>query len=131
MSPWPQAPGSASRLTKKRPFFPTGVGQKSSAAEFTGSPRFCGAPHDELVLDRVATQMSRPPFPPGRFEARYRLRLSGDSIGHPSSAGVFISTLLPFISSIFCALDQASADPVSVRTRATTNAAPSTRFLLR
>ena len=50
MSPCPQAPGSASRLTKNRPPLPTGVGQKSSAAELTGSPRFSGAPHDALVL---------------------------------------------------------------------------------
>jgi hypothetical protein len=33
----------------------------------------------------------------------YRLRPSGDSIGHPSRAGVFGSGLLPAISSIFWA----------------------------
>src|ERR687891_742379 len=103
MSPCPQAPGSASLLTKNRPPFPTGVGQKSSAVELTGSPRFCGAPHGALVLARVAIQMSSPPFPPGRFEARYRLSPSGDWIGQPSSDGVLISELLLPIVSIFCA----------------------------
>src|ERR1700752_1370314 len=106
MSPCPQAPASASRLTKNRPPFPTGVGQKSAAVELTGSPRFCGAPHGALVLARVAIQMSSPPFPPGRFEAMYRLRPSGDWIGQPSSDGVLSSELFPPVSSIFCAVDQ-------------------------
>src|SRR5689334_17045416 len=119
MSPCPHAPGSASLLTKNRPPFPTGVGQKSSAAELTGSPRFCGAPHGALVLARVAIQMSSPPLPPGRFEAMYRLRPSGDWAGQPSSDGVFNSELLPPNSSIFCAADQpandiASAPPTKV-----------------
>jgi hypothetical protein len=34
----------------------------------------------------------------------YRLRPSGDSIGQPSTKGVFSSELLPAISSIFCAV---------------------------
>src|SRR5262245_8469129 len=104
MSPWPHAPGKASRLTKNSPALPTGVGQKSSAAELTGSPRFCGAPQAALVLERVATQMSSPPLPPGRFDAKYRLSPSGDWIGHPSSDGVLSSVLLPRIVSIFCAV---------------------------
>src|SRR5512145_1819718 len=108
MSPCPQAPGSASLLTKNRPPLPTGVGQKSSAAELTGSPRFCMAPQGELVLARVAVQMSSPPLPPGRFEAMYRLRPSGDWIGQPSSDGVLSSELLPPTSSIFCAVVQSA-----------------------
>ncbi len=36
----------------------------------------------------------------------YRLRPSGDSIGQPSSDGVFTSGLLPSISSTFCAVLQ-------------------------
>src|SRR6266542_3774277 len=102
LSPMPQLPGS-SLLTKKRPFPRTGVGQKSSAVELTGSPRFCGAPQGALVPDRRATQMSSPPTPSGRFEAMYRLRPSGDWIGQPSIHSVFSSSLLPSISSIFCA----------------------------
>src|SRR5215210_8496781 len=113
MSPCPQAPGSASLLTKNRPPLPTGVGQKSSAAELTGSPRSCGAPQGALVLARVAIQMSSPPFPPGRFEARYKLRPSGDWIGQPSSAGVLISELLAPISLIFSAEVHADASPAS------------------
>src|SRR5262245_16758577 len=101
MSPWPHAPGNASRLTKNSPCVPTGVGQKSSAAELTGSPRFCGAPHGALVLERVATQMSSPPLPPGRLDAMYRLSPSGDWIGQPSRDGVFSSELLPEIASTF------------------------------
>src|SRR5688500_2784978 len=101
MSPCPHAPGSASLLMKNKPPLPTGVGQKSSAAEFTGSPRSCGAPQGEVALDRVATQMSSPPFPPGRFEAMNRLSPSGDWIGQPSSDGVLTSALLPPIVSIF------------------------------
>src|SRR5918992_3316467 len=103
MSPCPHAPGSASRLTKNSPFLPTGVGQKSSAAELTGSPRFWGAPHAALVLARVATQTSSPPLPPGRFDAMYRLSPSEDWIGQPSSDGVLRSAWFPATSSIFCA----------------------------
>jgi hypothetical protein len=101
MSAIPQLPGSASLLTKYSPSPPTGVGQKSSAAEFTGSPRFTGALHGSLVLVREDTQMSIPPSPPGRFDAIYRLRPSGDWIGQPSRNSVFSSVLLPPISSIF------------------------------
>ena len=91
------------RLTKNRPLPRTGVGQKSSAGELTGSPRFCGAPQGASVLGRRATQMSSPPTPPGRLEAMYSLRSSGDWMGQPSSDGVFSSALFPPISSISCA----------------------------
>src|SRR5215204_7490403 len=97
----PQKPALV--LTKKRPPPLIGVGQKSLAAEFTGAPTFTGAPHGAALFARRATQMSIPPSPPGRFEAMYRLSPSGDSIGQPSSAAVLSSTLLPAISSIFCA----------------------------
>src|SRR5919109_4002126 len=103
MSARPQLPGRASRLTKNRPLPRTGVGQKSSAAELIGSPRFCGAPHGSAVLARRATQMSKPPTPPGRLEARYRDSPLGDWIGQPSSDVVLSSELLPPISSIFWA----------------------------
>src|ERR1700752_4085843 len=120
MSPWPHAPGSGSRLTKKRPFFPTGVGQKSSAGEFTGSPRFCGAPQGAVELAREAIQMSSPPLPPGRLEATYRLKPSGDWIGHPSRDGVLSSELLALIVSIFCAAAHADANPASTSPASTT-----------
>src|SRR5512134_3111648 len=116
MSPCPHAPGSDSRLTKNRPFLPTGVGQKSSEVDLTGSPRLTAAPQGAEVLARVETHMSSPPFPPGRFEARYMLRPSGDWIGQPSCAAVLISAWLPPNVSIFCAFDQASAEPVNTRT---------------
>src|SRR5215211_571540 len=97
----PQKPALV--LTKKSPPPAIGVGQKSLAAELTGAPTFIGAPHEAALLARRATQMSMPPSPPGRFEAMYRLSPSGDSIGQPSSAMVLSSTVLPAISSIFCA----------------------------
>ena len=84
-----------------------GVGQKSSAAELTGSPRFSGAPKGASVLARWATQMSSGPIPPGRFDAMYRLSPSGDWIGQPSRDGVFSSELLAAISSTFWAGAQA------------------------
>jgi signal transduction histidine kinase len=110
-----------SRLTKNSPRLPTGVGQKSSAAEFTGSPRFVGAFQGTLVEARVATQMSSPPIPPGRFEAMKRLRPSGDWIGHPSTDGVFTSAWFPAISSIFWdALHAASWAPAATAVMPTT-----------
>jgi hypothetical protein len=54
MSPSPQLPGLASLLTKMSPPPRTGVGQKSSAAELTGAPRFSGAPQGSPVLSRWA-----------------------------------------------------------------------------
>src|SRR5918995_7051718 len=103
MSAIPQLPDSASLLTKNRPPPRTGVGQKSSAAELTGSPRFCGGPQGAFVLSRRATQTSSRPRPPGRLDAMYRLSPSGDWIGQPSRNGVFSSELLPAISSAFWA----------------------------
>src|SRR5215216_2354986 len=107
MSPSPQLTAVVLRLTKKSPFPRIGVGQKSSAVEFTGSPRFTGAPHGAPTLARLATQMSRSvlvsPAKRGRVVAMYRLSPSGDWIGQPSWNVVFSSELLPAISSIFCA----------------------------
>src|SRR4029453_1444242 len=103
MSPSPQVtPWTTCLLTKSRPPPCSGVGQNSSAAELIAS-RFTGAPQPPLLLDLVATQMSRPPSPPGRFEAMYRLRPAGDWSGEPSSDMVFSSELLPGIVSIFSA----------------------------
>jgi hypothetical protein len=85
----------------------TGVGQKSSAGELIGGPRFSGAPNGALVLSRRATQMSSRPAPPGRFEAMYRLSPSGAWIGQPSRNGVLSSGLLPAISSTLTAVSQA------------------------
>src|SRR5215203_3757081 len=101
MSASPQVtPSTTLLLTNRRPFPWIGVGQKSSDAELIGSGRFTGAPQGSPALARVAAQMSRPPLPPGRFEAMYRLSPSGDWIGHPSSEGVFRSGWFPAISSI-------------------------------
>src|ERR671919_1070798 len=133
MSPRPQVtPAIVLLLTNRRPSPWIGVGQKSSAAELIGSGRLTGAPQGSLALARVATQMSRPPLPPGRLEAMYRLSPSGDWIGHPSVNGVFRSGWFPAISSIFCAglhaensgpADAASAPPETAPiTRASTSA---------
>src|SRR5918996_6614510 len=104
MSPRPQVtPAIVLLLTNRRPFPWIGVGQKSSDSELIGSGRLTGAPHGSLVLARVASQMSRPPLPPGRFEAMYRLSPSGAWIGQPSSADVLSSAWFPPNSSIFCA----------------------------
>src|SRR5919202_1307106 len=136
MSPRPHVTsGTTLRLTKKRPFPRTGVGQKSSDAELIGSGRFTGAPQESLALARVDTQMSRPPFPPGRFEAMYRLSPSGDWIGQPSRKGVFRSTWLPSISSTFCAVLHAEkwgpADAASAAPAATMKTSTNTDARLR
>src|SRR5262249_13866620 len=102
-----------------------------------GEPRLIGAPKGSSVLSRYATQMSRLRTPgddsmlPWRFEAMYRLSPSGDWMGQPSSAVVFMSALLPAISSTFCAvlhaencgpMDAASAAPeIVLPTRAMTS----------
>src|SRR5687768_9332284 len=105
MSPSPQVTSATILLlTNRRPSPWIGVGQKSSAAELIGSGRLTGTPSGPLALVRVATQMSSPPFPPGRFVAMYTLNPSGDWIGQPSSDDVFRSAWLPPTSSIFCAV---------------------------
>src|SRR5829696_8918142 len=105
MSPSPQETSATTRrLTKRSPSAWSGVGQKSSEAELIGPGKFSGEPHGSLFLALVDTQMSRPPLPPARFEAWYRLSPSGDWIGHPSRDAVFRSAWLPPMSSIFCAV---------------------------
>src|SRR5215207_9083953 len=127
MSPSPHVtPSTTLLLTKKRPFPPTGVGQKSSDAELIGSGRFTGAGHGSFVLARVDTQRSSPPCPPGRFDARYRLRPSRDAIGHPSVDAVFRSTSFPAISSIFCAGPHAEYDGPEPAATAPPDTAPIT-----
>src|SRR5918994_6167198 len=81
MSPWPHAPGSASRLTKNSPCLPTGVGQKVVRRRVDGlaqilrsSPRRAGARAGRHYVETAP---------------------SGDWIGQPSSDGVFRSALPP------------------------------------
>src|SRR5919204_4591023 len=99
MSGPPQPPALALTKNRRRPR--VGDGQKSSAELFTGAPRFTGAPYGPPGSSRCATQMSCPPRPPGRFDAMYRLRPSGDWIGQPSLYGVFRLELAPAIDSAF------------------------------
>src|SRR5829696_9678963 len=108
MSPMPQVtPGSTRRLTKNSPSPRIGVGQKSSAVELTGAPRFCGAPQGASVDSRSATQMSMSvrvsPSKRGRVDAMNRLRPSGAWIGQPSWNAVFNSPLVPGTSSALTA----------------------------
>src|ERR671919_2735319 len=127
MSPRPQVtPAIVLLLTNRRPLPWIGVGQKSSDSELIGSGRLTGAPHGSLVLARVASQMSRPPLPPGRLEAMYRLSPSGDWIGHPSRDGVFRSGWLPATSSIFCARLHAEKCGPAAAANAPLEAAPIT-----
>src|ERR671910_3442727 len=134
MSPSPQLSAVVLRLTKNRPSARTGVGQKSSAAELIGSPRFSGAPKGASELIRRATQISSPPYPPGRFDAMYRLSPSGAWIGQPSRDGVFNSVLFAAISSIFWAGAQSEncdASAVAADTRLTIATATATLVRIR
>src|ERR671919_264572 len=102
MSPRPQVtPAIVLLLTNRRPSPWIGVGQKSSDSELIGSGRLTGAPHGSLVLARVASQMSRPPLPPGRLEAMYRLSPSGTGRGPPAGGGVLGGGWLRAPSSFF------------------------------
>src|SRR3990172_3462809 len=94
MSEPPQPPG---RLEANKNLCPSrgGEGQKSLYGLLIGAPRLPGAPKGPSGLARSATQMSRPPSPPGRSEARYSCRPSRDRIGQPSRNGVFSSELVP------------------------------------
>src|ERR1700748_2624176 len=91
MSPPPQGgvpvPLSGRSETKNNERPKTGVGQKSAALELMGSPRFRGTCQGEPTVSRSATQMSLPPAPPGRVDAKRRLNPSGVSMGQPSAAG--------------------------------------------
>src|SRR5215216_2088981 len=110
MSPVPiphVTPGSTRLLTKNSPPPRIGVGQKSSAVELTGAPRFCGAPQGASFDSRSATQMSMSvlvsPSKRGRVDAMKRLSPSGAWIGQPSWNAVFNSPLVPGTSSALTA----------------------------
>src|SRR5262245_61044984 len=90
MSPPPQGGvvvPLSSRSETKNSERPTGVGQKSAALELTGSPIFRGSCQGESIVARSETQMSLPPTPFGRVEAKSRLNPSGASMGQPSADG--------------------------------------------
>src|SRR6186713_1437845 len=91
MSPPPQGgvvvPLSSRSETKNSERPNTGVGQKSAAVELIGLPIFWGSFQGDPRVSRSATQMSLPPAPPGRLDAKSRLNPSGVSIGQPSAAG--------------------------------------------
>src|SRR5215212_7389309 len=108
MSPMPHVtPGSTRRLTKNSPSPRIGVGQKSSAVELTGAPRFCGAPQGESFDSLSATQMSISvrvsPSKRGLVDAMNRFNPSGAWIGQPSWNAVFNSPLVPGTSSALTA----------------------------
>src|SRR6266511_4023254 len=60
------------------------AGASSLEAVLIVGPRFTGSPQASSRLARRETQMSFPPKPPGRFELKYRLRLSLESAGPAS-----------------------------------------------
>ena len=53
-------------------------GLLSFSVELT-SVRLSGPPNSESVLSRIATQMSWPPWPSGRAEAKYSVAVRGDA----------------------------------------------------
>src|SRR3954451_10155958 len=132
MSAPPHVPGPPRSLTKRSRLPGKGVGQKSLALEFTGAPRFTGAPHRASLLSRCATQMSLPPRPPGRLDAMYRLSPSGDWIGQPSLNTVFNSELVPATDSAFTGVPHgakfmAAATPVNAANTTTAPTAAAAR----
>src|SRR5215208_2793586 len=82
-----------SRRTKKKRLPRAGDGQNSSAAVLMVGPALTGA--SQPLPFHAAIQMSRPPAPPERFEAIYRLPSSGLRIGQPSLEAVFTELLEP------------------------------------
>src|SRR5574341_797315 len=108
MSSPPQASGSGRLETNMNPCpSRSGEGQKSLYGLLIGSPTLTGAPKGPSGLARSATQMSRPPSPPGRLEAMYSCSPSRDRIGQPSWNGVFSSELVPGADSRLTAGPQA------------------------
>src|SRR5688500_4612622 len=93
MSEPPQPPGRLDTNMNRRPSR-SGEGQKSLYGLLIGAPRLTGAPKGPSGLLRSATQMSRPPSPPGRSEARYSRPPSRDRMGQPSRNGVFSAELV-------------------------------------
>src|SRR3990172_7135148 len=125
MSAPPQASGGGRLETNMNPCPPrSGEGQKSLYSLLIGSPTLTGAPKGPSGLARPATQMSRPPSPPGRFEAMYNCSPSRERIGQPSRNGVFSSELVPGTDSRLTAGPQAenegaaSAGAATSRSRA-------------
>src|SRR3990172_4378414 len=108
MSAPPQASGGGRLETNMNPCpSRSGEGQKSLYSLLIGSPTLTGAPKGPSGLARSATQMSRPPSPPGRFEAMYNCSPSRERIGQPSRNGVFSSELVPGTDSRLTAGPQA------------------------
>jgi hypothetical protein len=133
MSPIPQVtPATVLRLTKKSPFPRTGVGQKSSAAELIDSGRLVAGPQGSLVDSLVTTQMSSKPFPPGRFEAMYMLRPSGEAIGQPSCWGVLTPPGVAGSSTITALVQVEKCGPAAAAAAAarTSRAVPTTSIAL-
>src|SRR5512143_821298 len=51
----------------------------SSPGPLTLGPRFAGSPHSSAVVDRLATQISSSPYPPGRGDEKYSDSASADT----------------------------------------------------
>src|SRR5207249_11843349 len=66
------------------------AGTFSLAAVLIVAPRFTAGPHGSSALARCDTQMSAMPYPPARFEPRYRLRPSREIAGPTSFAAELI-----------------------------------------
>src|SRR3972149_9896566 len=71
-----------------------------TSTKLTGAPQPPSAP-------RRAYQMSSPPIPPARFDAKYRMSSRWATNGQPSRAALFRSPLVPAIDSAAMAGDQA------------------------
>src|SRR5215470_13111339 len=69
-------------------WLPTGKQSASSNVELTEGPRFSGEPHAKSSSgsERKLRQQSRPPYPPGRRDAKYNQCPSSDNVGDASSA---------------------------------------------
>src|SRR5262249_32738263 len=65
-------------------------GRKSSEPLLMAGPRFTGSPKGADTVGRVATQISKPPWPPDRLLWKYSDRPSGESLGASSSSELLI-----------------------------------------
>src|SRR5690606_34887382 len=63
-------------------------GAVSSPGVLIVGPRLRG--NCQSPFSNLATQISRPPYPPGRLLTKYSSLLSGDKQGIPSNPGVFM-----------------------------------------
>src|SRR5919108_2251331 len=125
MSAPPQPPARVLTKNSRRPR--VGDGQNSSAEVLMSAPRLLGLLHGSPTSSRCAAQMSRPPKPPGRFDAMYSVSPSGARIGQPSVNGVLKSELVPAIDSAFTGADHgpnvlARTDPPESTSRIATTA---------